>query len=79
MINLKMILSAAARTFGISSPEDLRKQKRVASKSDVPRVDSKKSRIAGRFGQAVRRSIHLNRQRDTNRYPRYRKLAWEVQ
>lgn len=41
MINLKMILSAAARAFGISSPEDLRKQKRAASKSDVPRADSK--------------------------------------
>lgn len=38
MISLKAILSAVARTFGISSPEDLRKQKRVASKSAVPRV-----------------------------------------
>lgn len=38
MINLKAILSAVARTFGISSPEDLRKQKRVASKSAVPKV-----------------------------------------
>jgi len=40
MIDLKTILSAVARTFGISSPEDLRKQKRVASKPSVPRVDS---------------------------------------
>jgi hypothetical protein len=39
MIDLKMILSAVARTFGISSPEDLRKQKRVASKSTVPKAD----------------------------------------
>lgn len=38
MVSLKAILSAAARTFGISSPEDLRKQKRVASKSGVLRV-----------------------------------------
>ena len=39
MIDLKMILSAVARTLGISSPEDLRKQKRVASNSTVPRMD----------------------------------------
>ena len=38
MIDLKTILSAVARTFGISSPEDLRKQKRVVSKSAVPKV-----------------------------------------
>lgn len=38
MINLKAILSAVARTFGISSPEDLRKQKRVVSKAAVPKV-----------------------------------------
>lgn len=41
MIDLKMILSGVVRTFGISSPEDLRKQKRVASKSTVPKVDPK--------------------------------------
>lgn len=40
MIDLKTILSAVARAFGVSSPEDLRKQKRVASKPNVPRVDS---------------------------------------
>jgi hypothetical protein len=41
MIDLKTILSAMARTFGISSPEDIRKQKRVAaSKSIVPRANS---------------------------------------
>lgn len=40
MIDLKMILSAVARIFGISSPEDIRKQKRVASKPIVPRADS---------------------------------------
>jgi hypothetical protein len=40
MIDLKTILGAVARTFGISSPEDLRKQKRVASKPSVPRADS---------------------------------------
>jgi len=39
MIDLKTILSAVARTLGVSSPEDLRKQKRVASKPSVPRVD----------------------------------------
>jgi hypothetical protein len=39
MINLKAILSAVARAFGVSSPEDLRKQKCVASKSTVPRLD----------------------------------------
>lgn len=38
MISLKVILSAVARTFGISSPEDLRKQKRIAWKSAVPNV-----------------------------------------
>jgi len=38
MIDLKAILSAVARTFGISSPEDLRKQKRVASRSAVPNL-----------------------------------------
>ena len=40
MIDLKTILSAVARTFGISSPEDLRKQKSVASKSVMSRVNS---------------------------------------
>lgn len=39
MIDLKTVLSAVARTFGISSPEDLRKQKHVASKPIVPRMD----------------------------------------
>jgi hypothetical protein len=39
MIDLKTILSAVARTFGVSGPEDLRKQKRVASKPSLPRVD----------------------------------------
>lgn len=39
MIDLKTVLSAVARTFGISSPEDLRKQKHVASKPIVPRKD----------------------------------------
>ncbi|HLH36042.1 MAG TPA: hypothetical protein VKX41_15335 [Alloacidobacterium sp.] len=38
MIDLKTILSAVARTFGISSPEDLRKQKRIASKPTISRV-----------------------------------------
>lgn len=38
MINLKTILSAVARTFGISSPEDLQKQKRVTSKSAAPKT-----------------------------------------
>ncbi len=38
MIYLKTILSAVARTFGISSPEDLRKRKHVASKPIVPRM-----------------------------------------
>lgn len=37
---IKAILSAVARTFGISSPEDLRKQKRVASKMTVSNVNS---------------------------------------
>ena len=39
MIDLKTILGAVARTFGISSPEDLRKQNRVTSKSTLPKVD----------------------------------------
>ena len=40
MIDLKTILSAVARTFGISSPEDLRKQKRLAPKPTVSSVNS---------------------------------------
>jgi hypothetical protein len=76
MIDLKMILSAVARTFGISSPEDLRKQKRVASKSDVPRVDSNNQQSTP--VRASRRSIQLNRQRDNivNHFPGYRGPEW---
>lgn len=48
MINLKAILSAFARTFGISSPEDLRKQKRVASTTAVSSVNSNNQQA--RFG-----------------------------
>jgi hypothetical protein len=40
MVDPKTILSVVARTFGISSPEDLRKQKRVGSKPSVPRLGS---------------------------------------
>lgn len=40
MIGLKTILSAVARTFGISSPEDPRKQKRIASKPTMSSVNS---------------------------------------
>jgi hypothetical protein len=39
MVNLKTILSAVARTFGISSPEDLRKQKSITSKSAMLSVN----------------------------------------
>lgn len=46
MIDLKKILGAMARTFGISSPEDLRKQKSVASKSTMSSVDSDKQSYA---------------------------------
>lgn len=40
MIDLKMILGAVARTFGISSPEDLRTQKRGSYRPNVPTMDS---------------------------------------
>jgi len=62
MIDLKTILSAVARTFGVSSPEDLRKQKRVASKPSVPRVDpnTQQSRVDPDGDQM----IELNRQKD---------------
>ena len=40
MIDLKTILSAVARTLGISSPEDLRKQMRLAPKPTVSSVNS---------------------------------------
>ena len=41
MIDLKTILGAVARTFGISSLEDLRKQNHYpfTSKSTLPKVD----------------------------------------
>jgi hypothetical protein len=39
MIKLKTILSGVARAFGISSPEDLRRQKRATSKPAAPLVD----------------------------------------
>jgi len=47
MIHLKAILSAVARTFGISSPEDLRRQKFAASKPHVSRMalNNQQSRV----------------------------------
>lgn len=47
MIDLKTILSAVARTFGISSPEDLRKQGNIASKSTMSSVNSNKQSQVG--------------------------------